>query len=167
MSYMIPSAAGNPRWSNAEHTTIDLIVCFPHLSGEVVPYTAQKDGGGYSGEIFERASAGEFGSVAQFVEPLPLPPMSITRAQYGREMRGRGLFSQVDAVAFVTSTGIPAALQVIIDTIEDQDERDDVELLVLGAAHIERSHPLTVLMASGMGWSADDTDDFFRAAGAR
>ncbi|MCA0404850.1 MAG: hypothetical protein LCH39_01690 [Proteobacteria bacterium] len=169
LDYMVPADAGKPEWANSEHTQLNITVVFPHLGGEAVRYTAARSDPGWehSEELFARAADGEFGPVAPFVELPPAPPDKITRAQYGREMRSRGLFSQAEAVAFVTGAGIPAALQALLDTIKDQTAREDAELLVLGAASIERHHPLTALMASGMGWSGADTDDFFRAAGAR
>ncbi len=67
------SEVTNPQWANAEQTAIDCTVVFDHI-GEPVPFTANPlDPLAHGREIFERAAAGEFGPVADYVAPPPLP----------------------------------------------------------------------------------------------
>lgn len=58
-----------PQWMNASHTCIDLVL---HVSGiGDVPFTASiLDPEAFGREIFERATRGEFGPIAEFVPPL-------------------------------------------------------------------------------------------------
>lgn len=72
------STVQNPAWANAEHTLIDCVVTFDHLGGEPVPFTANpNDTETHGREIFARASAGEFGPVADYVPPPVAPPTPI------------------------------------------------------------------------------------------
>ena len=61
--------AKNPHWSNAEHTMIDLQIKWDGLSEEL-PFTASPtDVEAHGRAIFQSASAGQFGTVAEYVEP--------------------------------------------------------------------------------------------------
>lgn len=63
---MIDISAANPVWSNAEKTTIDLMVKFPHFS-EPVPFTASpNDPEQHGRDIYELAAAGKFGEIGEF-----------------------------------------------------------------------------------------------------
>ncbi len=166
LKYTVDAANAMPRWANAEATRIDITVLFPHISTAPIRFTsAEMDMGcKHSEDIFARAKAGEFGTIAPY-EPEQAPvPFDLRRLQFCREMRKRGLFSQAEAVGFVSSLAIPSVLQEIIDRLLTGDERDDATILILGAARIERDHPMTHMLAAGLGWSPPDTDDFFRTA---
>lgn len=67
--------AKNPIWSNADQSTIDLTIKWVELDEEL-PFTASpNDVEDYGREIYNLASAGEFGEVAQYVPPPePGPP---------------------------------------------------------------------------------------------
>ena len=66
--------ASNLRWTNAEHTAIDLDVTFAEFDG-VMPFTAHPDDVHDHGvELFRRANGGEFGRVQDYIEPPPPPP---------------------------------------------------------------------------------------------
>jgi hypothetical protein len=60
----------NPKWANAEHTTIDCEVDFGHLNDEFVPFTANPtDAMEYSKTIFDECVAGQYGEIAEYVVP--------------------------------------------------------------------------------------------------
>ena len=65
------SAIRNPAWANAEHTLITCEVNFIHVGFEEwTPFCADpNDYMPYSKIIFARVSAGEFGTVAEIVDP--------------------------------------------------------------------------------------------------
>lgn len=58
-------------WCNPEHTMFNADVTFTEL-GEVPFACAQSEVGAYSHvtEIWTRATAGEFGAIAEYVEPV-------------------------------------------------------------------------------------------------
>lgn len=63
----------NPVYANAAGTAINVMVFFDHLK-EVVQFTASRDDVEEHGrEIFDLASAGEFGPVGDYVAPF-IPP---------------------------------------------------------------------------------------------
>lgn len=64
------NSAKNPRWSNATKTWIDLDVDFNELDADFVPFTASADTDtDYGRDLFARAIAGEFGTIADYVAP--------------------------------------------------------------------------------------------------
>lgn len=66
-------------WRNPEHTIFDCYVCFNHINEEVPFGCDQAEVGIYPhvASIWERAMAGEFGNIAEYVpEPEPTPPVT-------------------------------------------------------------------------------------------
>ncbi len=167
LPYIIP-ADPKPRWANAEKTMIDVWVIFPHLSNEPALYTAAQSDPGWehSEEIFARAVAGEFGAIWPYVAP-PEPVPSISDRQFAHELRARGMITQAEALAFVARGELPGALAALIAGLPTQAERDDAELLIVGATNFDRDHPFTKTLAARFAWSSNDIDDFFRAAARR
>jgi len=68
---MIYTQIRNPVWANPEHTLLDCLVTFNTL-GEV-PFTSSLTDTDYSYEIFSKCSAGDFGPVGEYVEPVITP----------------------------------------------------------------------------------------------
>jgi hypothetical protein len=65
--------AKDPRWSNAENTSIDLIIKWDEFPREL-PFTARPDDTEEHGRaIFAAAAAGAFGEVGAYAPPPPLP----------------------------------------------------------------------------------------------
>jgi hypothetical protein len=63
----------NPVWGNAEQTIINCEVDFDDLIEEFVPFCASENAFyDHEKEIFQKAKAGEFGSVAPYTPPPPL-----------------------------------------------------------------------------------------------
>jgi hypothetical protein len=57
--------AKNPRWANAEHTIIDVVVKFEHFTDEV-PFTASSDDVEDHGRaVFADIVSGKYGPVAE------------------------------------------------------------------------------------------------------
>ena len=67
--------AKNPVWANAEHTMIDLTIKWDGINAEY-PFTASPtDCEAHGRTIFEQASQGAFGPVAEYVAPpAPVEP---------------------------------------------------------------------------------------------
>ena len=66
-------SASNPIFINDEHTLIHLDVQFEEFK-ELLPFGASPtDCEDHGRELFERAMAGEFGPIAPYVEPEPVP----------------------------------------------------------------------------------------------
>lgn len=56
-----------PRWANAEHTVIDLMVELDNMPGVTVAFSAQQnDCESHGRELFEQAVAGKYGPIAAF-----------------------------------------------------------------------------------------------------
>jgi hypothetical protein len=68
--------ATNPIWFNAEQTAINLEVQFEEFANEVMPFLATSyDIEPHGVDLFNRAKAGEFGTVAPYVPPPePIQP---------------------------------------------------------------------------------------------
>lgn len=64
------STIRNLQWANAEHTAINCEVNFDSLVEDFVPFTASADDlYEHTKDIFEKAIAGEFGEILEYVEP--------------------------------------------------------------------------------------------------
>lgn len=65
--------ATNPKWANAENTMIDIEVDHPVLG--VITFTSSPDDVEEHGrDLFARAVAGDFGTVADYVPPIAQAP---------------------------------------------------------------------------------------------
>lgn len=72
----------NPRWSNAEKTTIDCEITTSQFGDEVLPFTAsQNDVEAHGRAIFADLVAGVYGPVADYVPPpvVPAPPIEVIK----------------------------------------------------------------------------------------
>lgn len=66
-------SASSPVWANAENTAIDIQAQFDTFPSPI-PFTASSsDIEQYGRDIYARAAAGEFGSIAAYVPPPPPP----------------------------------------------------------------------------------------------
>lgn len=161
--YMIPLGEGNPRWSSDDSATVDLLVCFPHLGGEVVPYTAARGGEGINGEIFARAEAGEFGPIADYAPPPAPVPASITDRQFFHALAKLELVSAAEALAAVKTGDLPSAFEAAISALP-ADKQFDARMLFEGSTTFHRDHAVTNSIAAALGWSAEQVNDLFRLA---
>ena len=70
----ILTSVSNPRWSNAEQTTIDCEITTSQFGDEVLPFTAsQNDVEAHGRGIFADIVAGNYGPIAEYVAPPPRP----------------------------------------------------------------------------------------------
>jgi hypothetical protein len=65
------SAVRNPKWMDAEHTLLECEVNFDHITFEEWSSFGAVASGDlpHTHEIFARAVAGDFGPIAEFVDP--------------------------------------------------------------------------------------------------
>lgn len=72
-------SANSPKWANQEHTLINLNVEFAHCG--TVPFTAsQTDIESHGVELFNRAIAGDFGTISEYVAPQLTPEQILENA---------------------------------------------------------------------------------------
>lgn len=72
----------DPQWANADHTLIDCIIKTDHILEEL-PFTANPNDVEEHGRlIYAAAMNGEYGPIAEYVSPPPLPePTPLTPQQ--------------------------------------------------------------------------------------
>lgn len=64
------NSARNPKWTNYNHTSIELEVDFDELDEEYVDFCAHPDDiVSWGPDLYNRAIAGEFGTIAEFEVP--------------------------------------------------------------------------------------------------
>jgi hypothetical protein len=62
----------NPKWGNAEHTTIDCEITTSQFGTEILPFTAsQNDVEAHGRAIFADIVSGAYGPIAEYVAPPP------------------------------------------------------------------------------------------------
>lgn len=130
--YTIPSDA-NPSWANTEQTRISLDVEFAFLGGERVRFTADPTDAAaeYAAEIFNRAAAGEFGPVADFV-PQSRPPEADWRG-FLQAMRTTTVFAALrgQARADVAANALATELRTALgEAALGMVEADTIQALV-------------------------------------
>lgn len=60
--------AASPQYANSDNTLIDMVVVLSLFPNDKIPFTASPtDGEPYGRELYQRAVAGEFGPVADYV----------------------------------------------------------------------------------------------------
>lgn len=142
-------AADSPRWGDAAHTCVNIRAVFSHLPNEVLPFLASPDDPEAHGrEAFARASAGEFGEIAEYVPPTPVVPAVVDMRQARLALLGAGLLDTVEsAIAGMTGP-------------EGRAAQIEWEY----ALTLRRHHPLTVALSSSLGLSEQALDALFTQA---
>ena len=92
--------------------------------------------------------------------PPPPPPIpeEISDRQFAHVLKNRGAITHAEAMAFVQTGTVPAALAAIVAAIPDQSAREDAELLLAGATVFMRHHPMTEMLLAAMGWTPEQAD---------
>ena len=98
--------------------------------------------------------------------PAPAVPQSISDRQFAHVLALQNLISQEEALAWVKTGDVPAALQALVDEIPDPTIKFSAQMLLAGATVFERDHPMTAQLAAGLGMSSAQVDDLWRAAAA-
>lgn len=152
----------NPRWSNAEHTMVDVEATFDTIGP--VPFTAHPTNGEFGPTIFAAAIDGEYGDIAEYValEIEPVPD-SISRRQFFQQLAVQEIITKAEALAAMQTGVIPAPLQAIIDTLPEENQFE-AQMLVIGADTFNRAHPLTEVVRLALGWTEEQRNNFFRDA---
>jgi hypothetical protein len=79
--------ARTPKWANESNTLIDLVVRFSEIDVDL-PFTASSnDVEEHGRDLFTRAAAGEFGSIAAYVAPIIEPAPAPTKEQLLAELQ--------------------------------------------------------------------------------
>ena len=80
-------SAKKPKWANESNTLIDLVVRFSEIDADL-PFTASpNDVEEHGRDLFTRAAAGEFGSIAAYVAPVIVAPPAPTKEQLLAELQ--------------------------------------------------------------------------------
>lgn len=75
------STAHSPKWIDSTHTAIDLFITFDEL-GEVPFRATPNDIETHGVDIFNKAVAGDFGPVAEFIEDILTPEQIQLQTEY-------------------------------------------------------------------------------------
>lgn len=89
---------------------------------------------------------------------LPPVPNSISDRQFAQALALSGLLTEAEALAWVKVGDVPAALQVVVDAIPDNDVRFSANMLLGGATIFERNHPMVAALAAGLEMSSEQID---------
>lgn len=68
--------AKDPKWVDAEHTMIDLMIKWDRFNEELPFAASQNDSEAHGRAIFAAAAAGEFGAIAEYVPPVEPEPIA-------------------------------------------------------------------------------------------
>ncbi len=105
------------------------------------------------------------GNSPEPADPLPRGPIvDISDRQFYQQAASAGMITKEDALAAVRTGFIPIALQAVVDTITDPDEKFLAEMLLSGATIYKRDHPLTEAIGAAFNMTPGDVDEFFIAA---
>lgn len=160
-------SVASPRWDNHEHTVLTADVLFEELRGMgPLPFTTFANADTDHGvEVWEKAIAGEYGPIAEYVEPEPLPepvPHEISLKQFYMGLAEEGKITKQEALAAVVNRIIPPALQAILDGMTDEEAVYEATMHLMGSNNLLRDHPLVMVFAISEGMSEQEVDDFWR-----
>lgn len=115
----------------------------------------------------QRAALAEWeaagGVIAPYAAPAAEVPEEISDRQFAHGLWKQGVITLDEAKAFVRVGTLPAALSALVAAMP-AEQRDDADLMIAGSTIFHRSHPFTVALSAAFGWSAAQTDDFWRFA---
>lgn len=112
-------------------------------------------GGG--GVLAWRSTHGDSAAIPYQAPPADVPS-SISDRQFAHALWQSELITFDEAMAFVQTGTIPAAIAAAIDGIEGEAERKSTQLLVAGAIEYRRSSPAVAALASVLGWTDEQVD---------
>lgn len=100
-------------------------------------------------------------------EPPPPVPVSISRREFYQGLAAAEKITKDEALAAIKTGTIPGALQVMIDSMTDEDAAFKAECLLAGASDFERDNPLVMIFAIKEGMTEKEVDDFWRLCSAQ
>ena len=92
-------------------------------------------------------------------------PASISFRQFYQQLYVLGIITDVELIAAVKSNDMPAALAALVNAMP-AEQKLQAQILIYGGTEIVRSHDMTAAIIDAFGWTAEQGDDFFRAAAA-
>lgn len=105
------------------------------------------------------------GDVYLIRSPVVVPvPRAISDRQFFHVLAKLGAITQDEALAAVKTGEIPSAINTIVESINNDDDKFDAKMLLSGAVEFRRSHPIVEQFGAALGYSADAIDELFRAA---
>lgn len=142
--------AKNPRWANAQNSSIDCEVKFTHLGDYVLFNANPQDSEAHGQEIYQRCVNGEFGAIDAYIEPpIPEPqpkpvPDVVTMRQARLALLQQNLLASVEAAVAQAGTAAQIEWQY--------------------ATELKRTHPLTISISAALGLTEQQLDDLFTLA---
>lgn len=138
---------------NQTYNSFGTIDCeYQHPTFGWIPFTASPDDSEVLGrDIYARVIAGEFGEIAPYVEPEPLPaviPSIVTMRQARLALLQQGLLSEV---------------QLVIQALPSP-QKEAAEIEWEYALDVNRQSPLVQSLAASLELSEDDLDLLFTLA---
>lgn len=141
------TTARNPRWANAAHTAVDLLV--NHEAFGEIPFTATPDDPEPHGRDFHaRAVSGEFGAIADYIPPPVFIPRAVSTFQATEALADAGYLDSVEA--YFASASATA--------LEKRAWKRITE--------VRRDSPMMAKLATMLGLSEAQLDALFVAAAA-
>jgi len=71
------------------------------------------------------------------------------------------MITKPEAIAFIQGSALPAAIQVIVDEMEDENAAFEATMLLIGAGSFFRSHPLVQKFADARSMTKTEVDEFW------
>jgi len=95
--------------------------------------------------------------------PAPEPvPQEISRRQFYQGLAVAEFITKQEALDAIKGAALPAALQSIVDSLPDADDRFSAEMLLLGAGEFQRDHALVTVFVAAQDLTETEVDDFWR-----
>lgn len=147
----------NPRWTDKDHTAVSFNVVFEgedDLGEVLVARSSDKPTSTY----FSKALSGEYGPIAEYVEPEPLPepvPNYITPRQLRIGLTESGFITEEEAREWRKGNALPAVVQGIIDSMP-VEKQFAAEETAFSMSVAYRSDPILVEAAKAAKPELDD-----------
>lgn len=137
--------ASNPVFANSGGTIINLQVEFAEISG-VLNFTASPvDSEEHGRDLYQRAIAGEFGTVQPYVAPSPIVPRVVTMRQARLALLQQGVLAQVQTAINSLPSPQKEAAQIEWDY----------------SSEVHRDKPFVTILGASLGLTETQLDDLF------
>ena len=106
-------------------------------------------------------------SVIQLLEDIPQPPMppvvipTLSRRQMLIGLSSAGLISAQEAIDSAKVVGVPAAVQVVIDSLPTQSLKDQAIITWFAMSQVVRTDPMVEALRVNANLTAEQVDDLF------
>lgn len=98
-------------------------------------------------------------------DPTPYVPETISDRQFFQVLAIRQLITKQEALAAVSVGTLPAAMEVMVTSLPEDDEFA-ARMLLQGATQFNRSNPLTQAFGAGFGMTPEQIDELWIEADA-